>query len=315
MRPRELTVATALAVALSWSVADAQPSFSHYFHLEEEGIACLECHAGAASSASSADELLPADSVCLDCHDPGDVVMSWPPQPREFHFSHAEHGEALGRDCETCHAGLRQEEEPEVLVPPMSECMTCHNGLRAPRDCSACHTTAPSALIPDSHAIGWKDDHGPVARLSDDSCVPCHAVSDCQECHDGALLNELATLGAALQTPFAPTVGETGDGMVLQRVHGLNFRFLHALEARGKSSECITCHELDSGDFCAECHNPDDAAVRPVWHGGAGWVLAVSGGNGGRHAETARRDIENCIACHDLEAAEPACATCHREAR
>ena len=308
-----MIVAASLTVALSWSVGDSQPGFSHFYHLEEEGIECLECHIGPPSSTSSADHLKPADTACLECHDPGDVAMSWPPQPREFRFSHQYHIETLGQDCESCHTGLRRAGEAILAaIPPMSECMTCHNGLRAPRECSACHTAAPSTLIPDSHVIGWRDDHGRVARLSDDSCVPCHTVSDCQECHDGALLNDLATLGASLQTPFAPTVGEIGDGMVLQRVHGLNFRFLHALEARGKSSECITCHELDSGDFCAECHNPADADVRPIWHGGAGWVLAVSGGNGGRHAATARRDIENCVACHDLEAAEPACATCHR---
>ena len=296
-------------------MSDGQPRFSHYYHLEEEDIECLACHVEAPESVSSADHLMPQDAVCLECHDAGRVPMSWLPKAREFDFSHQYHVDTLGRDCESCHTDLRIEgETTQAALPSMADCMTCHNGLRAPRDCSACHTTPVGDLKPDSHAVGWKDDHGKVARLSDTSCVPCHAVSECQDCHDGALLNEMATLGAGLQAPFAPTIGEAGEGLIMQGVHGLNFRFLHGLEARGKSSECITCHELDAGDFCAECHNPDAAAdVRPIWHGGGGWILPTVGSGGGRHAQMARRDLENCIACHDLEGAELACLPCHQQ--
>ena len=119
--------------------------------------------------------------------------------------------------------------------------------------------------------------------------------------------------GAARQTPTAPQL--TGSaGTVLQSVHGLNFRFLHSLEARGKGSDCLVCHELDSGDFCAQCHNPaGDEGLRPAWHGGADWgaQAAVVGTGGGRHAELARQDMESCVACHDVGGEDPVCLLCH----
>jgi len=151
-------------------------------------------------------------------------------------------------------------------------------------------------------------------------------VSDCQECHEGGALTELAEpvggqheRAGIREAPLAPEIEGT-QGMILKR-HGLNYRFLHGIEARGKRSYCATCHELDIGDFCAECHNQGmnekgmNPTIRPLWHGGADWG-ALAGGvgsGGGRHAEMARRDIETCVACHNLQGDDPTCLLCHMD--
>ena len=35
------------------------------------------------------------------------------------------------------------------------------------------------------------------------------------------------------------------------------------------------------------------------------------GSGGGEHAILARRDLESCTACHDVQGADPSCITCH----
>jgi len=308
-------VALALAVAslASWSPARGESvMFPHALHVEEEGLECLDCHGPAVESHRADDHLLDTE-LCLDCHDEGDVPLVWPPGVRDLLFSHQHHVDGLDMDCLACHAGALR--EGVAALPAMDGCMTCHTGLQAPRECSACHLAELAKLVPPSHDAGWGDGHGRLARIWDTGCVPCHAVSDCQECHEGALLNELAALGVSRQTPFAPALAGS-EGQIVQRVHGLNYRFLHALEARGKTSNCVTCHELDTGDFCAECHNPaGDAGLRPVWHGGADWgaLAGAVGSGGGRHADLARRDMENCAACHETQGDDATCLLCHMD--
>lgn len=304
---------TAAALFVSASAALAQPPFPHYYHVQEEEIECADCHVGVEDSRSSADNLLPDPEFCLDCHDQGDVRLEWPAAEREFDFDHAYHINQLGAECADCHQGLLEETVRSAgYLPAMDDCMTCHNGMAAPRECAACHSTDRALLAPASHTAGWVKDHGFDADMPDASCMPCHTVSDCQECHDGALLVKRMALGASAQPLFAAQL--EGNGNVGEAVHGLNFRFLHGLEARGRASDCLTCHELDSGDFCAECHNPaGSAALRPVWHGVGNWVTLGVGSGGGRHAELARRDIENCAVCHDSRGTDPTCLQCHMD--
>jgi hypothetical protein len=194
----------------------------------------------------------------------------------------------------------------------MASCMTCHNGAAAPRECETCHDVPMASLVPASHQPGWTREHGRQARLSDTSCLPCHRAAQCQECHDGAMLTELAGAGLR-ETPFTPAM-EGDRGTALERVHGLNYRFVHSLEARAKTSDCLSCHELDAGDFCGQCHNPGgQLGVRPAWHGGAGWLTAGVNSGGGRHADLARRDLENCSVCHEGQGQDPACLLCHMD--
>ena len=308
-----IVLATLLAVS-PVRAADPAP-FPHTVHVVEEELKCLDCHGNATTSGQASDDLNPKANRCAECHDPGEVPTNWSMESREYYFSHADHAGGLGLDCARCHSVL--EERPVRPLPAMDDCMTCHNGTAAPRDCASCHTSEIGALRPRSHDPTWLRNHGPQARITDNSCVPCHAVSDCQECHEGALLNELSNRSGPQQAPFGPS-SESTSALIVERVHGLNFRFLHGLEARGKNSDCVTCHELDTGDFCAECHNPDsDLGIRPQWHGGSNWLAGIGtvGSGGGRHAELARRDIENCATCHDTQGDDPTCLLCHMDRR
>lgn len=298
------------AVLLLWQGTGEAAVFSHRRHVEQEELKCVDCHVAAWTSTQAGDDLMPGPAACADCHDPGQVPTAFPAPARTVNFAHRYHVETLEMGCGQCHAGVGQLEAPAPVaaLPLMSTCMGCHNAEAAPRECETCHTQPAFQLKPASHQVGWKTSHGPEARLSDSSCLPCHRVSECQECHEGAQLSQLAS--GLHQTPFASRM-EHGTGQAVQAVHGLNYRFLHSLEARGKSSECATCHELEAGDFCAQCHNPGgDPGIRPVWHGGADWVPLQGGG---RHARLARQDLENCISCHDLEGRDPTCQRCHRE--
>jgi len=293
---------------------ESEPRFPHYLHVLDEGLECGECHTEVLTSVSAADDLKPDKEICLDCHDPEDLP-SWTAAERTLRFTHQYHAATLELDCQNCHAGVVQDEDapPAAPLPAMDYCMTCHSGQAAPRDCETCHTPGREQLTPPDHQAGWKREHGRQARITDSSCLPCHTVSDCQECHEGGMLLELTERPGSLQTPFGPELEGT-RGLSVKRVHGLNYRFLHSLEARGKRSDCVQCHELSVGDFCADCHNPAlNPDLRPVWHGGADWG-ALAGGvgtGGGRHGQLARRDIENCVACHDVQGEDPSCLLCH----
>ncbi|MBT4500233.1 MAG: cytochrome c3 family protein [Gemmatimonadetes bacterium] len=296
--------------------ADEEFVFPHQLHVEDEGLECGDCHSQVESSVLAADNLNPEQEICLDCHDPDDLPESWPAPERDFFFSHQYHLQNLSLECSACHGDIGQMEQilPEAM-PTMDDCMACHSGMAAPRDCALCHSQDRAQLTPLTHQPGWQRGHGRSARITDSSCVPCHAVSDCQECHEGGMLLELAELPGSLQAPFGTEL-EGAQGLSLKRVHGLNYRFVHALEARGKSSNCISCHELNTGDFCATCHNPAlNPDLRPTWHGGGDWG-ALAGGvgtGGGRHGQLARRDMENCVACHDMQGEDPSCLLCHMD--
>ncbi|MBT3342428.1 MAG: cytochrome c3 family protein [Gemmatimonadetes bacterium] len=310
---RLMILVVALTPLVGGRVA-AQPPFPHQYHVEEEGIECADCHEGVEESRAASDHLLPEPDMCLDCHEEGDVRLDYPVAERSIYFDHARHTQELELECTTCHTGLFDEAVRSTgYLPVMDDCMACHNGGAAPRDCESCHVEDRAVLQPDTHTADWAELHGPEASFADASCVPCHAVTDCEDCHAGGQLSELADLGAARQSPFAPLLDGSAVNAI-NAVHGLNFRYLHGIEARGKSSDCLTCHEIDTGDFCAECHNPaGDEGLRPIWHGGADWgaLAGAIGSGGGRHAEMARRDMENCAVCHDARGDDPTCLQCH----
>jgi hypothetical protein len=195
----------------------------------------------------------------------------------------------------------------------MARCVACHQQQRITGECMLCHVD-PLSLRPVSHGPGFRDQHEALVRSGEQSCAMCHGTNDCQECHDGDLLL-VATNPIDHLSPTAPTEGEVREPHVLGRVHSLDYRFTHGLEARSKETECRVCHEPQT--FCVECHNPDDepGRFRPIWHGGSDWG-AVPGGvgtGGGRHGELARRDMESCSSCHDVQGADPTCLQCHMD--
>ena len=299
--------------------------FSHKFHLEEVGAECTSCHPGAEESEKSSDNNLPTMDACGECHDveseenckqchiSEEVLEPFPNPPRKLIFNHKLHVEGQSLECTVCHKGLEKVEYASPAnLPDMAVCADCHNNEKAPQTCAECHP-ADFVLLPENHQGDWRREHALVARMGDDNCVMCHTKSDCQECHQGAPLIS-GKSGAGRFGPDLPSL-HSQKGQVSQRVHDLNYVYTHGMDAKGKVADCQACHEVTQ--FCTECHLNQNVLgnKKPVWHGGPGWG-AIAGGvgtGGGRHAELAKRDMETCAACHDVQGNDPTCILCHRD--
>ena len=257
----------------------------HDIHLEND-VECADCHDGIESSANAFETHFPDMDVCADCHDVDeddtcaschtdeDTAGEWVrPKFGALLFPHAAHVEA-GMDCAECHGDLSA---GQPVIPTKAQCRECHETADNYADCRMCHA-AGKGLVPFDHLAGWDHRHGVAARFDDQSCSECHGPSTCQECHSGDNIEPM--------------------------VHELGFAYSHALQARGHEFECATCHQEPEG--CVACHQAEH--VLPRNHQRADWLSPT---NGGAHAVEGLFDIENCVACHDTGASEPACAQCH----
>jgi hypothetical protein len=229
---------------------------------------------------------------------------------RELVFSHDKHADR-GFDCEYCH-GEGDPAEAGAEFRTMDLCFQCHEGRRGVEDCSICHKRV-HILRPADHGFDWVHVHREEASQDDDRCAMCHNEDYCQECHEGGRLLPAQSLESNPFIPYGPQVA--GKEPLIRRAHDLNYRYTHGLDASGKESDCLACHGFES--FCSDCHAPKDdpEKFRPFWHGGTGWSTFGVGSGGGKHAEMARRDLELCAACHEVElgAADPTCLLCHRD--
>lgn len=301
--------------------------FSHKYHIEEVGADCSDCHLNVHGSSSSDTNLLPKMEQCYSCHVEEDTECSvchvsedyveFENPKRDYKFNHSAHGTEREDVCSTCHKGIEKVDLATFKqIPEMEYCMGCHNDTEASGDCSVCHfETEIAQLRPSSHLPDWTLSHSEEARFSENECAACHTESFCQDCHD---VDELITVTGERMDFFSPNVASVDEekGQALQKVHGLDYRYTHSFDAKGKTFDCAVCHEMN--DFCATCHNPEDDMHRlePEWHGGLDWgaIAGNIGSGGGRHGEMARRDMELCASCHDVEGVDPICLSCHVDA-
>jgi c(7)-type cytochrome triheme protein len=329
------TAALALrpAAHTGWPAIDdsKQLKFSHKLHIDGAGVACETCHPAATTSKSVNDNLRSVHENCTSCHeeqvnnqcdfchkDPENIQAA-APHIRELVFSHEKHLKAKGVQCTTCHAGLAEADYagPENM-PTMAACATCHNDKKASNACTLCHTQVTGLIPPDHLEAGFKKDHKNLTRLGamETSCSTCHTQDFCGECHSPDQVMQFGS-GALMSEP-SPRVfpGTSASQMKLQRAHDLNYRYTHGIDAKGKTTECYTCHSAQ--EFCGECHETGDNitshAIKPASHLGVGFTTLGVGSGGGRHAELARRDIESCVSCHDTQGNDPTCVTCHADA-
>ena len=107
---------------------------------------CIGCHDGSKA---------PAMDRCASCH-PQAVGKPQPPTLAAVHdtvtatFSHARHAArgGAGKDCTTCHAGVRATNDSELPRPTVKDCATCHDGKSAfatTSACTKCHERPPPA--------------------------------------------------------------------------------------------------------------------------------------------------------------------------
>jgi hypothetical protein len=305
--------------------------FSHRFHVEEQGIACEDCHTTATSSKLSSDNLLGDHSSCQTCHEeqissdcafchttPDNVVPIPKPTP-ELIFSHERHL-TENIECQTCHVGVETVDYvTSKNMPSMVSCMTCHAEKKISTNCETCHTNFTS-LVPEDHLVAdFRKRHKELTRVAmmDVSCATCHtSESFCQDCHTGAELTGFGLERDLMPEPSARgSVKDSPKQLRLQQVHALNYRFTHGFDAKSRLVDCSSCHEQQS--FCATCHqaggNVTQIKFKPENHKIAGFARIGRGSGGGLHAELARRDIENCMSCHDVQGNDPTCFACHTE--
>lgn len=303
--------------------------FDHKLHVKDAGIACKDCHIAAVKSISAKDNLNPLEKDCAGCHDVKDEkncnfchydnkYKKLKASSSELSFSHKYHAETEKKECVDCHTGVenvKYAKESAGAFPVMQTCTSCHTNQKATNNCEACHTNLTSLTPVDHKKSNFLNEHKIVSLSSSSNCMTCHSDNFCQVCHSplnysGENKNE---------NIFAPYYSKEGatriDRTALQKlstVHDLNYKFTHGLDANHKSFECKTCH--DPVTFCASCHqNGGDllTGIAPQSHQQAGFTTIGVNTGGGLHSELARKDIESCQSCHDVQGGDPKCVQCH----
>lgn len=305
--------------------------FSHSLHSEVTD--CATCHEGVVESTKLSDRLLPEKPVCATCHDVDDdencdmchyedVYEPLVQTKSALIFDHSFHAGEKEMECQECHKGFEEVDysfEASQKTPPMDKCFQCHNDISvASNACESCHISTVN-LIPENHqTVSFFKNHKFSAEGTDANCEMCHSNNFCESCHVST--NEIDEKNYAddFYAPYSPHNYIDGTKQQqLSRVHEINYRFTHGIDAKGKSTECQTCHEVET--FCAECHNPEGSGdyalggVVPLSHTVQNFVTIGVGTGGGEHAILARRDIEACASCHDVQGADPNCILCHTD--
>lgn len=299
--------------------------FSHKVH---ESVDCETCHTGVTEATNLSMRLLPVKDNCATCHDVNDaeqcntchyenVQEPLIQKKSDLIFNHKAHIE-MGKKCTDCHQGLSEVDysfESSSAKPKMETCYTCHNDRKnATNACEACHITTANLIPADHQKTDFIKFHKFVASRPNANCVMCHDNNSCETCHTGNKMLTETNAPNDFHQPFLPDNFIDGaKQQQITRVHDLNYRFTHGIDVKGKNAQCQTCHEVET--FCVDCHasNGGDISlggVMPSSHLSPNFVK-FPGTNGGEHAILARRDIERCIACHDVQGQDPVCITCH----
>ncbi len=319
-----------------YAKAEIHLRFSHRQHLTQ-GMDCTECHEAAAASTRSSERLIPSSESCDRCHGdahprtrapllPGPlaagalaceachvgIVPGGPPLSSRFespalHFSHAMHKAGTQAPCESCHRGVEQLAlATEAALPSEGDCLRCHDGRVATDRCGSCHPSQaggrlmtrtrqePGALLvpgPSSswgvaHDAAFVMDHRGPAKASGELCKSCHTEASCLECHAGVL------------RPM--------------RIHASDYLTMHGIEAKGRVSDCDSCHR--GGSDCSACHErlgvTQDSGIFAT-DSGRGFHPADWAGPPGSlaqgHAWAAQQNLSACASCHS----EDSCLACH----
>ncbi|MHB8337160.1 MAG: cytochrome c3 family protein [Ignavibacteriaceae bacterium] len=304
--------------------------FSHKVH--NGNAACEDCHTAVPKSTSLKDNLMPNHDACSSCHDVTDktkcdkchydnIYKPLIQKKSELKFNHQFHLDKQKIKCETCHKGVFDVAYAEDAVQPypkMETCYSCHNNKStASNECISCHTSTAD-LKPQSHKSGdFLQTHKFAAREFNANCIMCHDNASCQECHTGTTMLTGNGTPNDFYQPYSPTNSKDGvKQQQITRVHDLNYRFTHGIDAKGKTAECQSCHQINT--FCATCHQSKQGdfslgGIEPTSHLEPNFMIIGVGSGGGEHATLARRDIESCAACHDVQGGDPTCIQCHTD--
>jgi len=301
--------------------------FSHKFHSEITD--CKGCHTKVTDAKTMKDQLLPKMEDCAACHDVENtddcnkchyesVQEALLPKKSSLIFNHSFHL-ANNLECTYCHKGMNEVDysfESAGAVPSMETCATCHGEKKtASLACEACHISTVS-LLPKSHnTVDFKKNHKFLSEKPNANCVMCHDNNSCEECHTGTTMLTETGSWTNFYAPYKPhTFIDGTKQQQISKVHDLNFQFTHGIEAKGKETNCQTCHQVET--FCVSCHESKTGdlyytGIAPANHKSPNFTTFGVGSGGGEHAILARRDIERCASCHEADGADPVCLTCH----
>lgn len=302
--------------------------FSHQAHADL--MSCEDCHSSVVGSTSLAQLQFPNHSNCESCHevdnndDCGTCHFEDNYQPlirkkSELIFDHSFHLKNSSMNCKDCHQGLEKVDysfQAANVNPPMEQCYSCHNDLSvASNSCESCHISTANLLPQDHKVVSFMRTHKFSANAVDANCMMCHDNQSCSDCHIATTSITETNMPDNFYQPYSPR--NFVDGVrqqAITRVHDLNYRFIHGIEAKGKTSDCQTCHQVES--FCASCHMSEGGdfalgGIVPASHLSMNFKTFGVGTGGGEHATLARRDIERCASCHDVNGADPTCISCH----
>lgn len=236
---------------------DRRIRFDHLAHdeLEETDdnrrISCVGCHASESSQASLAefDVHMPPMATCTDsCHA----------------------SEMSSLRCVPCHVDLHDYSIAEIALyqhptgflrghgpaarAEQAVCTSCHE----PSFCEDCHMTAaaviPLELIEPTnvtrdfvHRGDFRSRHALEARMEQGTCVRCHGVSFCDDCHTASGIGGSVAAGSPHPPGWLDPLSTRG----------------HAAEARRDILSCASCHENDAEQTCVPCHRVGGIAANP----------------------------------------------------
>jgi len=314
--------------------------FNHKLHVQGLHQGCTSCHAGAATSNSASDEIVPKGVACDRCHrsDHSDLhaVKAGPdesgrcaychvgykdgdgnrvadfviPRPNMV-FSHQKHA-VRNIGCPQCHGAVQELElATRDQMPRMRGCFRCHqmpDALSrgdAKAACDTCHVRAPAS-------------QGGVIRsvFASGKLLPPRWLHNAE--HGPDFVERHKTVAGA-DSQFCANCHKEDfctdchDGRVRPRqVHPNDYLSMHPVEARMEMQRCQSCHREQS--FCVTCHlragvgESSPAAVKSAarFHPPqAIWSSPVRGP--GHHAFEAQRNLSACVSCH----VERDCVACH----
>jgi hypothetical protein len=240
-------------------------TFNHHDHLQRTQGQCDRCHASphetapvetpsakapapTASPAIDHPTAIPGHAQCFSCH-----------QMKDFY-------EQL--DCSNCHRGLfrfglkpyedfshgadwlRREHGDFARQPANAAlCSQCHE----PSYCAECHAAQPlmrpSERHPERvaadtiHEGNYVSVHPWAARTDPGSCMRCHGMKFCEECHTTRGISERGAAKAGTNQHFH------GPGVLVRGSPDF-----HGSAARRDIIACASCHSNGASGNCVSCH-------------------------------------------------------------
>ncbi|PLX68818.1 MAG: cytochrome C [Denitrovibrio sp.] len=233
-----------LAVLLTFTSVVVYAEFNHEEHLVIlEGEPCQTCHL------EDSKNIVPEIETCKNCHEDDflkDVTFKPTVTHRDSNFV-LEHGSFVSitkYDCASCHE--------------QASCIDCHkNGV--PGEMGT--TLSKEASM---HRSDFIVGHPLMAKQDSESCMSCHEVNYCSDCHTQFDDNQLAGSShrqswSNLLTSATGIPHENFSTFSCQTCHldsvlpAHEWSREHAREARKDLAACQTCHS--EGDTCLKCHS------------------------------------------------------------